>query len=183
MVKILALCGPTGAGKSSAAEIARQRFDDIQVVSTGNAIRTLLQERGLDASYNNLQQINDELVNELGDSYISIVFRFFNDKYSHFIIDSVRRVADITCLRKTYANVGLLAIEAPVDTRYTRINNRHRAMDAIDKKSFADMMLREATWGLSDVVAMADATIVNSGDRTQFERAILDFLGSYFNDH
>lgn len=180
-MRILALSGPIGAGKTSIAQMLARRFPQLQIVSTGDAVRRRLQERGLPLSHSNLQTVNDELVRQLGNDYISFVFEDFDYSLSCFVIDSVRRPVDIEFLRQRFENVLALAVDASPEMRYTRVAERRRESDPLDRESFAEMTERESVWGVDHIALTADVRIRNEGNLTDLELEVIcgvgDFLG------
>ncbi len=84
-------------------------------------------------------------------------------------IDGLRSPAELATFRKAFGQ-GLVvyAVTASPETRWARVQRRRREDDARTWEEFLGRDTRERGWGLEDVIAAADVTIVNEGSLDQF---------------
>lgn len=87
------------------------------------------------------------------------------------LIDGLRGKAELDVFRRAFGDrLAILAIHASPRTRHARMLRRRRADDALDAAALQARDVRELAWGLAEVIATADALIVNEGTLTAFRR-------------
>lgn len=86
------------------------------------------------------------------------------------LVDGLRGRAELEVFRKSFEDLTLVAVHASPKTRFERTLRRQRADDAGSFEAFRARDQRELSWGLGDVIALADVMIVNEGTLDEFRR-------------
>ncbi|MDR2846357.1 MAG: AAA family ATPase [Candidatus Methanoplasma sp.] len=86
-----------------------------------------------------------------------------------FLIDGCRSFDEVREFRKLSGNVKIVAIHSPPDQRYERLLKRQRADAPGNKEEFDARDRRELSWGLGEVIALADIVIDNSSSLADFQ--------------
>lgn len=162
---IIGLTGKNASGKGEVARIFRD--GGFEEFSLSDEIRASLEDRGMETTRNNLIEEGRRLRNDEGlDSLAKrVVYRFSSGLNQ--VVDSIRNPAEVTFLR-TLDNFFLLAVDAPIDTRFERLRQRNRPGDPTDIDGFVQAEARELESGdpaaqqLIETIALADYHIDNS---------------------
>jgi dephospho-CoA kinase len=94
------------------------------------------------------------------------------------LIDGLRSPAERAVFRKAFGkDLLVFAIEASQRTRWKRVQRRHRPDDAKTFEEFQRRDAREIGWGLGEVIASADITILNEGSLDEFRARVRGELG------
>ena len=179
---VIGLCGRAGAGKSTIVSIVKECFPEMPVVSTGDAARQILVDRGIEVSHRNLQEITREILAARGKDFISFVFDHIDRNSSVTLVDALRRVEDVDCINRTYGPPTVMSVFAPEDIRFARLIARARPSDALDRASFKELCSLENEWGIDKLSRLAQIEVINVGTylelRQQVESKIVNILAS-----
>ncbi len=92
------------------------------------------------------------------------------------VIDGVRSLEEVEIFRKK-GGVTIIAVHASPRTRYERLKRRGRGDESDSLEKMVERDMRELSWGVGKVIAMADIMIVNEGTieglRERVRRAVL----------
>lgn len=93
------------------------------------------------------------------------------------LIDGLRGKAELDVYRRVFGDrLRVLAVHASPETRFKRTARRGRSDDVRTLEKFRARDERELGWGLGDVIALADAMIVNETTPADLRRASKDWL-------
>lgn len=93
------------------------------------------------------------------------------------LIDGLRSPAELEVFRKAFGeDLIVFGVRASQATRWERVQRRQRPDDAKTFEEFERRDARELGWGLEDVVASADITIVNEGPLEAFYARVREEL-------
>ena len=168
---IFGVIGRNGAGKSTICDyLSDQGFS---VVSLSDIVRSEADKQGLNHTRENLIQIGTELKRDEGLDVLAK--RSFNEiieksKKKKIVFDSIRLPEEVVFF-KSHGAI-LLGIDAPVETRYTRVSKRKKETDQQSYELFKQLDLHEyegksggqnikATFQLSDYVIDNDGDLEN----------------------
>jgi dephospho-CoA kinase len=172
--RLIGLTGTNGAGKGEAAAYFAGR--GYVRHSLSDVIREELERRGEPASRDNLIRTGNELRERFGPDVLArrTLAKIGPDERA--VIDSVRNLAEIACLRGQ-AGFVLLAIDAPVEVRFARAAVRGRDESAADLEAFRKKEAQERAGGaaaqqLEAAMAAADRLVVNDGTLAEFHRKL-----------
>lgn len=162
---VVGVTGYSGSGKSTIINEFKKRFESrkIQRVSIGDAVRNRMKKHANEFTYLSLQHYNDSLMNELGKSYISIVFDSIDESSNLIFVDAVRTPHDYDTLAERYPKrFFLIGIHCDENVRLSRMLSRQREGDIASKAEFDQLAQKEKAWGVEDLLAVADLKIDNN---------------------
>jgi dephospho-CoA kinase len=174
--RLIGLTGPNGAGKGEAAECLKAEGYDY--FSLSDVIRDKLREEGKAASRDNMIEKGNGLRRQFGPD---ILARLIMDKVGRkAVIDSIRNTSEVEYLRGRPGFV-LIAVDAPVETRFERIRARGRDESAKTLEQFVRKEAEEkggdaGAQQLDKVMAMADIILVNDGSLEDLRRKLEELL-------
>ena len=173
-MKAIAFTGMPGAGKTEAVKVAKEM--GIKVVSMGDEVRNEARKRGLELNDENVGKIADEMRKKYG---MNIWAKKCIEKLSSekiIVIDGIRNIEEVETFRNRIKNFILVAIHASPKTRYERLMKREREDDSKNVEELKEREKRELSWGLGDVIAMADIVLINEGDLEEFREKVREIL-------
>jgi dephospho-CoA kinase len=167
-VKVVCVTGMPGCGKDELLAVARDL--GFSIVRMGDVVREEATRRGL--------PITDEAVGGMAHTERQAHgFGIWAERTlprirgEYVLVDGLRGRAELDVFRKAFG-VGLVvvAVHASPKTRYERMMRRRRPDDAMSLEAFRARDVRELSWGLGDVIAIADLVLVNEGSLEDFRR-------------
>jgi len=90
---------------------------------------------------------------------------------SLFLVDGCRSMDEVRSFRELSGDVRIIGIHSPPELRYKRLIERGREDAPKSAAEFEERDLREISWGLAVVIAMADIMIVNTSSLGDFRSA------------
>jgi len=181
---VIGLCGYTGAGKSTVAEIIYSTYKSVQVLSTGDIVRNLMRKENIELNHINMQMFNNLIHKKLKDNYIKIVYDFIDYDKKIIIIDSLRTPSDRAKLKSDFKNFILIGILSKDVLRFKRVINRKRKTDIRSKKDFMELKNIELVGGVEKLIKFTDLTIENNYiNIDDFKKNTLDKVDYYFRKY
>lgn len=174
-MKVIATVGLPGSGKSEAAAVAREA--DIPVVTMGDVVRSVTEERGLDPTTDH-GSVAQALRDEEGPGAIAnrsiphIERRLETDEV--VFIDGIRSGAEVDRFIERFGDDFLLInVRAPFELRNSRISDRGRDRGADEGgESLKERDERELGFGMDEAIDRADVTVDNTGSLSDFHERI-----------
>lgn len=170
---IFGLCGQPASGKDTAADFFTAR--GYIHISTGDLLRNEMHKAGIPVDRAHMSEFAAKAKKERGYGYLAelAVAAIQDDDAMQArpaaIVSGLRAGLEIDMLRSSFGPAfKLLAIDAPLETRYARAKKRNRPGDDISFEVFKAQEERErasATGAqeVDKVISMADVVIDNSG--------------------
>lgn len=122
-MRIIALVGMPGAGKSEVARIMKEK--GFHLVRLGDVTFRELRERGLERNRDNEEMITKELRYQYGPEVYVEKSLHEIEKYENVVVDGIRNIDEFMLLRKKYGhNAVLVSVEASDEIRHERLLNR-----------------------------------------------------------
>ena len=180
-MKVLAICGLPGAGKSTAIDAIRNLGS---VITMGDVIRNEANKRNLAPTSDNLGKIAKELRLNYGPNIIAEkCVDLINKQYNNIIfIDGLRSMAEVKVFRK-YWKFPIIAIVLEEKRRFKRLFERARSDDPKRIDDLKDRDKREIEFGLEEVLNNADYTIKNDSTKEDLKermrKLVLDLIYNY----
>jgi len=165
MLRIVAITGMPGAGKSTAAE-ALVKAGWRRVVM-GDVIRAETKRRGLELDAKGTGEVMRLLRKERGESAVAdlCLDEIARTGAERVVVDGIRSLAEVDAFRKKAA-VLLVAVDASPSRRYGLLKERGRKDDPMTKEMFQERDLRELGVGIGEAIALADETVSNEHEST-----------------
>jgi dephospho-CoA kinase len=160
LLRIVAITGMPGAGKSTAAE-ALVKKGWTRVVM-GDVIRAETRRRGLEPNAKNTGMVMKQLREERGESAVAdlCLEAIARAKSQKVVVDGIRSMAEVNAFRKKAA-VILVAVDASPSRRFELLRERGRSDDPLSRQMFEERDQRELGVGIAQAIALADETISN----------------------
>jgi dephospho-CoA kinase len=180
-MKVLAICGLPGAGKSTAIDAIRNLGS---VITMGDVIRNEAKKRNLEPTSENLGNIAKDLRLKYGPNIIAEkCVELINKQENEIIfIDGLRSMAEIKVFRK-YWKFPIIVIVLDENNRFKRLFERARSDDP---KTLADLKnrdIREIEFGLNEVLNNADYTIKNDSTKENLKERIRKLVLELIDDY
>lgn len=179
VMRVVATTGMPGSGKGLAVEVARDL--GIDVVRMGDLVREETEERGQDPGPEAFGRVASSVREEEGKGAWArrTIERIEAQQEAFVLVDGVRSLEEVDVFRNELEGaLFVVAILAAPATRYARMKERGRAEDAASEDALRERDLRELSYGLGDVIAMADAYIVNEETREDARSTLRAILGA-----
>lgn len=174
--KLIGLTGTNGSGKGEAASFFKAK--GYAYFSLSDIIRDELVLEGRATTRDNLIQKGNELRDKHGANILAR--RVMERVTGRSVIDSIRNPREIEYFR-TQEHFILLAIDAPVEIRYTRVQQRGRnesvsSLQEFIAKEEEEVTQKERGQQLRECMRMADYRVTNEGSLEDFYKKLEKFL-------
>ncbi|MBU7030619.1 MAG: AAA family ATPase [Theionarchaea archaeon] len=166
---MLCVVGMHGCGKNIFLTVAQEC--KYTIVSMGDAVRAETAQRGLPPECHG--DVAEALRKENG--LAAVAYLVLDVITPHCIVDGIRGLEEIKVF-KGYYQVEILAIHASPKIRFNRVKRRKRPGDPQTWKAFKKRDTRELSFGIGEVIALADYMLINESTKVQFERECEAFL-------
>ncbi|MFQ5474768.1 MAG: AAA family ATPase [Candidatus Nanoarchaeia archaeon] len=181
---IICVTGTIASGKGKVAELIRDKGFEHHSFSL--EIRAVARERGIEINRTNLSKLGEALKKEKNRSVLGerVVEKLKKHPEKNFIIDGMRDLEELRCLRdyekESGVRVVLLAVDAPQELRFKRLQSRKRHGDPETFEEFRKIDDREFKGGhgqeVGAVMKKADYAIDNSGTLEELEKQLDDII-------
>jgi len=185
---IIGLTGTLCAGKGTVSQFLKQR--GFSYYSLSDTLREYLDSIGLERTRENLINTANELREKHG---AGILARWVSENVGeteNAIVDGIRNPAEVEELRKR-TDFYLLAIDAPIETRFERMQSRDRGEK--DPKTFEEFKeLDKSDKGIGQMesaqqtektMEMADLIFMNDGHINDFKEKIQSIFSDIQKEH
>ncbi|UCD02374.1 MAG: flagellar hook-basal body complex protein FliE [Promethearchaeota archaeon] len=160
-MKVIAICGLPGSGKTTAIEAIK----DLGIIITmGDVIRNEAKKRNLEPSGNNIGKIAKEMREKGGpgiiaEKCVNLIKRLKDEQV--VFVDGVRSLSEINIFRKNW-KFPVIAIVVDEKRRFNRLFERARSDDPKSLEDLKERDKREIEFGLDKVLENAEYTILNN---------------------
>jgi len=166
---LIGLTGRIAAGKETLTRFLRDK--GFIYFETSILLREELENRGLEVSRKNMQDLGDELRKEHGAGILMKMLLKKIDVSGNYIIDSLRNAGETEYLKENVDDFVLIAVDAPQKLRYDRIIERGKDSDPKTWEEFLEVDNRDY-YGDSNPLGqqvgkcmeVADYVIMNDSD-------------------
>lgn len=178
---VILLAGMPGSGKSIVVEIARKM--GFSTFTLGDVVRREATRRGLPLNDRQLGELARKLRKEHGDDAIAkIALNYIHKNDKHFLIDGIRSPSEIKVFKTAFDAAYVLAIHSSPKTRFRRLLKRGRKDDPKTWEEFEARDRRELSFGLGEVIALADYMLVNEDSLEKFKKDAEEMLRRMLED-
>jgi len=159
---LICIAGMPGSGKSIVARAAKDL--GLPVVNMGDIVREETLRRYGSITPELMRKVSSDLRREYGSEIVALrtLERIRGIGSDIIVVDGIRSLDEIEVFQG-YGEVVVVAIHASPKTRFERIRRRGRPGDPDNWEDFRRRDLVELSFGLGNVIALADHMIVNEG--------------------
>ncbi|OYT48528.1 MAG: dephospho-CoA kinase [Desulfurococcales archaeon ex4484_42] len=176
-----------GSGKSVVSRIISSILN-AKVISMGDVVREEAARRGMPQDIKSMTKFAEELRRKYGKDIVArMTLKYIEDRglSGIIVIDGVRSLDEVKVFN-SYGNVIIVAVHASPRTRYERLRNRGRRDDPKDWNEFLIRDNKELSFGIGNVIALADIMIINESKsledlRNEVESKIKEVLSNVNN--
>ena len=146
--------------------IDAMKAQGVPVVHLRLVVEDECKKRGLPLDNKNLRSVASDLRVTYGrDVVVKRASGLIDAAYNngHMVIDSLKSPEELVYLRGRGYDVLLVALHASPSKRFERIKERGLPWDPKKREEFDWRDKTELTWGLGDLIALADVMVVNEG--------------------
>lgn len=174
--RVIGTAGMPGAGKATVLEAGRKL--GYATIIMGDIIRKETVKRGLKPTAKNMGKVMLRIREEKGGAVVAKCCCDAIEKGTEhsIIIDGLRSLSEVQEFKKRFFKFKILAIHASPKTRFRRLLKRSRSDAPFTWEGFAERDRRELRLGLGNVIALADALILNEAGKMPFRRKVTRFL-------
>jgi dephospho-CoA kinase len=160
LLRIVAVTGMPGAGKSTAAQALVHK--GWRRVVMGDVIRAETKKRGLEPDSKNTGDVMKLLRKEHGDAAVAdLCLKEIGEMGAKkVVVDGIRSMAEVVEFKRKAA-VLLVAVHASPTRRFELLKERGRKDDPLTYDMFTERDRRELGVGIAEAIALADETISN----------------------
>ena len=158
---LICVTGMPGSGKSVVVRGIAEEFK-FPVLSMGDVVREEARRRGVKNDLKSMMRFAKRLREELGPAAVAELTsrRIRNINSKVVVIDGIRSLDEVTRFSEE-GSVIIVAVHASPKTRFERLVRRGRPDDPDNWKDFRERDLKELSFGIGNVIALADVMIVN----------------------
>lgn len=176
---IIGITGTIAAGKGTVSEILEKK--GFKHFSSSGLLREYLVKENLEQNRDNMHMMAKKLRSENGNNFI-MKTNLERAGNSNAILESVRHPGEVEFLKKN--NALVLAIDAPIEIRYKRIQSRGNSKDHVSFEKFKEQQekdLNDSGSGCQTKACIdaADYTIINDSGVEQLEKRIDEFIEKF----
>jgi len=178
-LKIVAIVGMPGAGKTIAADFFRSK--KIPVLRFGDQTDIGLKEYGLEKNEKNERWYRERMRKELGMAAMAIkIFpRILEQAKEHslIVLDGLYSWEEFLFLKEKIPDIQLLCIYAPPQVRYGRLKNRLVRPLNIEEAMSRDIAeIQNLNKG--GPIAIADQLVINNGSENAFRAELQNYFST-----
>jgi dephospho-CoA kinase len=180
-MKVIAICGLPGSGKTTAIEA----IEDLGIIITmGDVVRNEVKNRGLEPNGVNIGKIAKELRKKEGPATIAVkCVSYIKSKNAEVIfVDGVRSLSEVQIFRK-YWRFPIIAIVVDEKKRFNRLFERGRSDDPKSLIDLKERDKREIAFGLEKLLKNADYTIHNNSTimdlKKKMREVVIEIINNY----
>jgi dephospho-CoA kinase len=180
-MRVVGICGTNGSGKGLVSEILKKLIGSIPV-SAREMILSLAKEEGFEINNRDDTKAYNDKRHKEGKSLGKDFIRMYNvpeNKDKVITFESIRRPKEIELFRKVLGkDFILVSVDAPIETRYSRVTDRKSVTDLVDFEKFKEQEIAESIGTLDyemnivKCMGLADVKLVNDGSMEEFEQII-----------
>ena len=176
-MKIIGITGMPGSGKGIVAGVARKL--GFKVVRMGDVIREEAHKR--DSS---IGETAIQLRNEYGEFIVAekciLKVKELKSKENDpkIVIEGIRSPYEVDIFRRNFKEFKVISIQSSPETRFKRLLSRRRVDDSNIISEFQKRDKRELKFGIGEVIATSDYTVVNEGSKKRLINIIRSILNN-----
>ncbi len=174
-LRFLLVTGMPGAGKSIVTNMAREM--GIPTYCMGDVIREETIRKYGSITPENMRRTAQELREKYGDDIVARkTLEMIKEEQGVIVIDGVRSLKEVNIFKTAGESVKIIAVHASPKTRFKRIKERRRPGDPKTWEEFVKRDMTELSFGIGNVIALADYMIVNEESIEETKKQVIRVL-------
>lgn len=187
-MKVIGLTGTLSSGKEVVREIIEKNTSSYSVVLSSLLKEDALKKQGISITREIRQNLGNELRKQYGnDVLVKIAVSFMQKNKDFLIIDGIRSPGEADFLRGKFGDdFKLIAVDAPQQIRFERMNQRKREGDPTTWEEFVKLDERdqgkdEPEYGqqVGKCIEMADIEIQNDGSLEELQKKVDEVIKQF----
>jgi len=174
-MKVIGAVGRNGSGKDEVLKYLKAACG-VPFFSTGDMVRQIAAEEGLEATRDNLRAISERWFRERGEGcFVRLLAERIKEEDKTVGISGIRSLADVTILREFFGDDFVLIRVAMADPRqrYERMVARGEERDPRSYEQFLALDRKEEElFRVEEAERQAQFTVANDGTLADLHRAI-----------
>ena len=181
-MKVIGAVGDIGSGKDEVLKYLRDRYG-VPYLSTGDIVRQMAQEDGVQGTRENLEAISKRCFTELGRGcFVRMAAQEIVKRgWKVAGISGVRSPDDVAAMKEMFGS-GFILVRVDINDpriRFERVRLRGERRDPLTWEAFQEQdRNEEQEFQINRAEAMADYSIDNSGTLEELHRQIDDLVAS-----
>ncbi|MDD1727529.1 MAG: flagellar hook-basal body complex protein FliE [Methanospirillum sp.] len=175
-MKVIGIVGMPGSGKGEFSSISAQM--GIPVVVMGDVIREEVKKEGLPPVDASMGIVARRLRETYGMAAIAhVCIPVIESQHAPVVlIDGIRGDAEVREFSGHFLDFILIAIESPLETRFTRLTIRGRSDDLQNISELTARDERESSFGLRAAMDLASIRVMNMGTLEEYRMSVRSTL-------
>ena len=175
---IFGICGQPASGKDTVADFFIAK--GFAHISLSDILREAMRKEGLPLDREHMNAFSLKAKKERGLDYLAVAA--VEKITGNTIISSIRGSSEVAYFKRSFGpSFKLLAVEAPLQSRYERAKKRNRPGDDISFETFKAQEDREkadptGSHEVDKVISMADIVLDNGGSMDELKAQLEKFL-------
>ena len=179
---IIGVIGQNGSGKDEVIKYLNCRYG-VPLLSTGDMVRQVAAEKGIEPTRPNLQKISEEYFRQHGRGCFVrlMVEQVRKNNWKTAGITGIRSPEDVRILKDAFGKDFTLIHVYVSDprVRYQRMTKRGEARDSQSYEQFlANDRREEEIFSISEAIKQADYSLSNDGTLTDLHKQVEEILDS-----
>ncbi|MFP4116338.1 MAG: AAA family ATPase [Candidatus Aenigmatarchaeota archaeon] len=178
---ILGLTGPIGAGKDAVSDYLAENHG-FRSFGGGNIVRKVADERGIEPTRENLQDLGEECRDEEGNGFIGKKAAKMIGKSDgrKFVVNGIRNPEEVEVLREEFGDgFVLIYVRADEETRFERLKSRGRTGDPKTFEEFRQQDREDRKrFKMDETFSMADIELSNEGTLRELHERVEEALSN-----
>jgi len=182
---IIGLSGMPYAGKSVFAIIAEK--SGIPNLLMRSIIEDEMRKKGIKIDNINLHKYSSTLRKQFGHGVVAERsvpgLNKLLEKNRIVILDSLRSPEEVKILKEKYNNFMVVTIWSSQNNRFLRFGKKRPGHTSDELHTIEELVWRdsiELSWGLGEIIALADMIIVNEDSKNSYKKKVGAFLKELF---
>lgn len=174
---MMIVTGMPGAGKDEFIKVANKL--GITDVHMGNSVREYAKRNNVEIGDSSIGNFATQERKSYGmDIWAKRTAESVRDP-KNTIVDGLRNYEELVYFKSAYEDLKVIAIFANRQDRLDRILKRDREDDVRNLTELVQRDKRELSWGIGEVIALADYMVVNDCSLEYFAEKSEDFIKKY----
>ncbi|MCL4359190.1 MAG: flagellar hook-basal body complex protein FliE [Candidatus Thermoplasmatota archaeon] len=174
---MILVTGMPGAGKDEFISVANYfGFKDVHM---GNTVRKYAVENGIELRDHEVGAFASKEREKHGMHIWAQRTCLYIEDNENTIIDGLRNYEELEYFQKKFSTLSVVAIFANRRDRLSRIMKRNRPDDIKSEAELLDRDNRELSWGLGNLIALADYMLVNDSTLEVFKDRTSEFMKTH----